>query len=207
MFLGEDLSLRWLKIVAVEDAVEAVASSGGHLNQLSTMGHESPQLSHMHRRHPNFRDEIGGQEVSQAEHIVSVGFDACFSDPLDLRGMSDDHSLHQGNDLIVDIPGVGGGFEDDGIRGEQVGLGPSRPLLQGDTPRVEYHLLAGVDAADNEIVLVQVESQETLKGRGIHRTLLREKVSMADRIGRGADFRAERYKNRYGFGLMAVPDE
>lgn len=48
---------------------------------------------------------------------MPVNLAPSFSDPLDLRGMSDEDMIHKGEDLVVDIPGVGRGFKDDGVGG------------------------------------------------------------------------------------------
>ena len=53
--------------------------------------------------------------MSQPEDIVPIGLDAGFNDPLDLWWMSDHNTGHQGDDLIIDLPGVDGGFKDDSI--------------------------------------------------------------------------------------------
>ena len=69
--------------------------------------------------------------MSQAEDIVPIGLDTGFSDPLDLWGMSDYNAVHQGNELIIDLPGVGGGFEHDDVGREQVGLSSGWPFWKG----------------------------------------------------------------------------
>jgi hypothetical protein len=61
---------------------------------------------------PYFRDEICSQGMSQTQHVVAIRFHPRFSDPFYLRGMSDDDAVHQGKDQIVDVPDVGGGFDD-----------------------------------------------------------------------------------------------
>jgi len=115
MFLREDLALRGFDVVAMEQTMKVIACPGTHLYQQTSMGHERAQFTYFDGRNPDFRDEVCGQEMSQAEDVMPVGLDAGFSDPLDLRGMSDHHSRHQGIYLVIDLPGVGGGFEDDDV--------------------------------------------------------------------------------------------
>jgi hypothetical protein len=100
--------------------------------------------------------------MSQTEDVVPIGLYTGFSDPLDLWGMSDDGSINQGSDLVIDLPGIGGGFEDNVVSGEQVCLSPGRPFLKGYSAWIEDYLLLPVDASNDQIVLVQVESQEAL---------------------------------------------
>jgi hypothetical protein len=121
-------------------------------------------LPNRNGRDPYFRDEVCCQKMRQAQHVVAIGFHACFRDPLNLRGMSDDHTVRQGEDQIVDMPGIRGGFDDDIVRGQELGFSPSVELLQGYAARVEHDLLEAVDAADNEIMLMQIKSEIAFQG-------------------------------------------
>jgi hypothetical protein len=160
MFLREDLAFRGFEVVAVEHAVEPVASAGAHLNQTSAVGHECPQFTHVYGRHPDFGDEVGGKEVGQAQDVVAIGFHTSFRDPLDLRRVGDDDLGHQRLDLVVDIPGVCGGFEDDLVRWEKVGPGPGCPLLDGNASRGEDDFLSGVDTPNDQIMFMEINGQE-----------------------------------------------
>ncbi|MFV2044829.1 MAG: hypothetical protein ACC700_16535, partial [Anaerolineales bacterium] len=130
------------------------------------MGHESPQLAHLDGWHPDFRDEIGGQEVGQAEHVEPISFHAGFRDPLDLWRMSNYRLSRQGCDLVIDLPGVGGGFQHDGVCGEQVSPGPGGPFLQGDAAGFEHDLLAEVDTTDDQIAFACHGGLGQGEGRG-----------------------------------------
>jgi hypothetical protein len=112
MFLREDLALRGFDVIAMEQTVQVIASPGTHLDQTTTVCHERTQLTYFDGRNPDFGDEIGGEEMSQAEDVMPIGLDAGFSDPFYLRWMSDYHSRHQGRYLIIYLPGVGCGFDD-----------------------------------------------------------------------------------------------
>jgi hypothetical protein len=90
-------------------------------------------------------DEVGGKDVGQTKDVVAIGFHTSFCDPLDLWRVSDKDPSHQRLGLVVDIPGVCGGFEDDMISWEKVGLGPGWPFLDGDATRVEDDFLSGVN--------------------------------------------------------------
>jgi hypothetical protein len=120
------------------------------------MGEQGTELPNGDGRNPYFRDEICSQEMSQTQHIVAIRFDPCFSDPLHLRGMSDDHTVHKWKDQIVDVPGVGGGFDDDIVCEQEVSFGPGRELIQGDAARVEHDLLETVYTTNNEVMLVKI---------------------------------------------------
>jgi hypothetical protein len=88
---------------------------------------------------------------------MTVSLDPSFGDPLNHRRVSNNRLTHQWDDLVIDIPGVGGGFEDNSISREQVGPGPERPFLHGYSEWIEDYLLLPVESADDDIMLVQVE--------------------------------------------------
>ncbi len=116
------------------------------------------EFTHFDGGNPDFRNEIGGEEMSQSKDFVAIGLYPGFSDPLVLWGMSDDGSINRGSDLVIDLSGIGCGSENDVVSGEQVCLSPGRPFWQGYSAWIEDYLLLPVDATDDQIVLMQVES-------------------------------------------------
>jgi len=60
-------------------------------------------------------------------------------------------------DDVKDVPGVGGGLNDDGVGGLEVLGGPVGELGEGDASGTEDDLLAGVDGPGDEIELVNDE--------------------------------------------------
>jgi hypothetical protein len=93
-------------------------------------GDEGAQVTYRLRRHPDLRDQIGGQQTCQADGVVVVGLDRGGSDPFDLQGIGNQAAADQRSQLIVGVPSVAGGLEDDGILGGQVGLrSPTRSVL------------------------------------------------------------------------------
>ena len=161
MLLREDLALGRLDVEAVEQTVKMVACACTHTHKPSTVSHQRAELTYRNGRYPDFRDEISGEEMGQAEDVMAIGLDPSFSDPLDHWRMSNNRLSHPRGDLVIDIPGVRGGFDDKGIRREQVSLGPSVPFFQGDAARIEHDLLTEVDAGNNEIMFVQIKGQVT----------------------------------------------
>jgi hypothetical protein len=121
-------------------------------------------LAYGNGRNPYFRDEVCCQKMCQSEHVVAIGFHARFSDPLYLRWVSDEYAVHQGKDQIVDMPGIGGGFDDDIVGGQEISFGPDGELIQGDAARVEHDLLKAVYSTDNEVMLVKIKGQEAFHG-------------------------------------------
>jgi hypothetical protein len=89
--------------------------------------------------------------------------------------MCHDHASDQRDEQIIDDPGIGGGLDHDRIGGVQIGRCPIRPAMQFDTTRREHDALVGIDAADHQIVFVDVDGDLAgpgLKWRVGHGTLL-----------------------------------
>ena len=80
----------------------------------------------------------------------------CQRDP---GGIGDDDALHEGTRHIVEVPRIGGGFDHDDIGQLQMRLGPLRPVAQFDPARRQHDFLLRIDAADHQVVLVQVNAQ------------------------------------------------
>jgi hypothetical protein len=91
---------------------------------------------------------------------VAVGFGGGGGDLFDLTGIGDDEFADQRQQMVVDVPGVGGGLDHDGVARQQMSFSPSRPTLDRHLARLEHDALGVVDAADIKVVLVQVNGNE-----------------------------------------------
>lgn len=144
-------------------AVESIARHRAHLDQTSPMRKERAEFAHLQRRHPHFGNQIRGQQSCQMQHVAVVGLDAGTRDHLDETRMGDDGASGVRDDLVEEGPGIGGGFEDDGVGGVELLRVPQRPLAQVQPTRRQDHLLLCIDPAHDDVVLVNVEGEVTFK--------------------------------------------
>jgi hypothetical protein len=93
VLLVEELTRRWDNIVTVQDAAQAVFGSGSLGNDPSSMGDEGAEFPDFCGWHPDFGDEVGGQEFGQRQGVALIGFDRG-GDKFDLVGVGDDHAGH-----------------------------------------------------------------------------------------------------------------
>jgi hypothetical protein len=91
------------------------------------MGEQRAQVTDVSRRHPHLGEHVGAQQLGQGQHIDLVGLDARGGDQFDLGRMCHDRAADQGDEQVVDRPGVGGGLDHDGVAVKQIGLRPLRP--------------------------------------------------------------------------------
>ena len=80
------------------------------LNQTLPVGNERSQFAHFHWRYPDLWNELGRQELGQGQGIPLVRFDKGGGNDLDLGGISHDNPADQGNEQIVEIPGIDARF-------------------------------------------------------------------------------------------------
>jgi hypothetical protein len=109
---GKELAFGWGKIVTVKEAVQAVAGAGADLNQTSPMGNEGAEFANVGGRDPDLRDEVGDEQASQGQGVALVGLDPRCRDELDLVGIGHQRFAHQGGNDVVQVPGVGGSFDE-----------------------------------------------------------------------------------------------
>ncbi len=74
--------------------------------------------------------------------------------------MGDRDGGDEGGELVMQQPGIGAGFEDDGIRRGQVVPGPAGKGGEAKAAGREDHGLLSIDGPDDEIVPVDVEGDE-----------------------------------------------
>lgn len=80
-------------------------------DQAPAMGNQTAHLAHMHGWCPDRRDEGSGEQFSHRQGIPLVGLDWRGDLGVQLARISNDAPRHEGREYIVEIPGIGGGFE------------------------------------------------------------------------------------------------
>jgi hypothetical protein len=113
--IGERLAGRQLEHMTVEETLEPVAGHGLDPDQAAAMGEDAAGFADMDWRNPNLRDEAGGAEFCELKGVVLVGLDPGFVDPGELAGIGDLDRGDKGNDAVIEIPGIGGGFDGDDV--------------------------------------------------------------------------------------------
>ena len=173
------------QVMAMRDAVKAVDDLGVHLDEFVALADEAAEVADVLRRDPDFGDEVGGEEAGEEAGIFGVGLDAGLGDLGDADGVGHlDESDERGKE-VVDMPGVGGGFDDDVVGGAEVLLGPLRERVEGDAARFEEDLSVVIHSGDDGIMLVDIKSDKTGCGRGRHRLYSKERIGGAWIFGRG----------------------
>lgn len=162
------------EVVAVEQALETVASAGTGLDQAAAVGDKSTELADVDGWDPDLGDEVSDEQASEGPDVVFVGLDASGSDEFDLIGIGNDGRGNERVEGIVEGPGVGGGFDDDGIGREEVLVSPVGEAVDADPAKGQDDLHVGVETTDDEIVFVGIDGDVTsdLIGSGIHSKLL-----------------------------------
>jgi hypothetical protein len=155
----------WGQVLAVKDTVQAVLDAGLLLDHLSAMRDQRAQVTHVLRRHPDFRDQVSCQELRQAHGILRIGLNSSRGDPLDLERVGHHAASDQRNEQIVQVPSVAGGFQDNGILRSEMGLSPGGEVVQVDAPWFEEHLLSRIYSGNDHEVLVQVNADTAAWGK------------------------------------------
>jgi hypothetical protein len=150
--------------VAKKKALEAVGDHGSVANQAAPVGEETAGIADDDRRNPHLGDEIGGEEACERHGIDLVGLDASGGDELDGARVGDDDLGHERRDLVVEIPGVGGGLNDEDVGGLEMNCSPCGPSGKLDPARGEDGFELGTDATNDGVILVEIDSEETGSG-------------------------------------------
>jgi hypothetical protein len=149
-----------LKHVTVKEALETVAVHGLDPDQATAMGEEAASLADMDRGNPHLRDEAGGTQLGELDGVMLVGLDPGFGDPGELACIGDLDCCDKGDDSVIEIPGIGGGFDGEDIGGDEMIASPVSPIFDGDFERSEENFLEGVDGGDIQEVLVKIDAKE-----------------------------------------------
>jgi hypothetical protein len=122
--------------VAVKEALETIAGHGLDADQPSAMGKEAACFADMNGGNLNLRDESSSAELGD---------------------------LDQGDemyDAVVEIPGIGCGFDGDDVGREEMVAGSIRPFFEGDFSGMEDDVLERVDGCDVEEVFMQINAEK-----------------------------------------------
>ena len=111
------------------------------------MRQQTARFADFDGRHPDFGDEVGRQQFGQGERIYLVGLHPRAGDEFHQARIGNQRLADPRRDLVVEVPGVGGGLHHQRIGRFQVRLRPARPGVQLNAPRREHHFLPGIDAA------------------------------------------------------------
>ncbi len=173
VFFLEAFAFGMTEMVTMRDAVHAVDDFGVHADELPPLGDEMPKFTDVDGGHPDFWDEIGGQEMGEDEGVAFVGFGAGLGNLLDADGIGDLDFGDEGSQQIVDVPGVGGGFDDDAVGRDEMVSSPARELVVRDFTRRQDDVAVAAETGGEGVVLVDVESDEARAciGNRIHATL------------------------------------
>ena len=156
----EAFAFRVAQVVAVRDAVEAVDDLGMHLDEFVALADEAAEVADVLRGDPDFGDEVSGEETGKDEGVFGIGFDACLGNLGDADGVGDLDLSDEGGKEVVDMPGVGGGFDDDLVGRMEVLLCPVRKAVEGNATRFEDNLSVRIHSGDDGIMLVDIEGDK-----------------------------------------------
>lgn len=107
------------QVVAMGDAVKAIDDLDGHLDEFVAPADEAAEVADGLRRDPDFGDEVGGEEAGEDEGVLGVGLDAGLGNLGDADGVGHLDLSDEGREQVIDMPGIGGGFDDHLVGGRR----------------------------------------------------------------------------------------
>ena len=149
-------------VMAVQHRVQAVLGDGTQLGHLAALRSEDAQIADVVVGHPDAVQHACREQLGQGLGGFLVGLDLGVDDSLDVLWMDDQHVGGVGIEQVVDLPGVGGHFDDDRIGGMDLALDPGLEVLPADSPGTVDHLLLGVYRHGDHEVLVDIQTKVTL---------------------------------------------
>jgi hypothetical protein len=144
-----------LEHVAMKETVKAVACHGLDPDQAAAMCKEAAGFTDVDGWNPHLGDETGGAELGELDGVEFVGLDAGKSDPGEFAGVGDFDPRDEADDAVVEIPGIGGGFDGEDVGGEEMVASPVGPIFEGYLEWFEDDFLEGVDGGDEEEMLAR----------------------------------------------------
>ena len=113
--------------------MDLVTQTGALLHEGAVPRDTPTQHARLGVGHPDLRDEVGGEELSEGAGVDLVGLDLGVRDRLGPQRVGDDDATGALGQQIGDRPGVGGGLEHDlVVRAECAGEVPQRLRLGRD---------------------------------------------------------------------------
>lgn len=149
------------------------------------LGDQGAQLADLDRRHPDPGQQPGGVELRKGEGSFLIGLDLGAHDQGYVRRVGQGDRVDIWHELVMQLEGVRAHLHDQRIVLGQVFLHPALQPGKLDGVRAEDLLLLGVDANRHQVVLVDIETDETRRGCGSHFSLLsRSWQDLARKAGR-----------------------
>jgi hypothetical protein len=161
---GEGIAVRGGEVMAEEEGLKAVGDHGAVADLAASMSEKAAGVSDDDGWNPDLGDEIGGKQSCQGHGIDLVGLDPSGGDELDQTGVCDDDPGDERRDLVVEIPGVGSRLDDQDVGRQKVGIRPFWPAGELDGTRGEDGFELRIYAADNDVILMEIDGEETVGG-------------------------------------------
>jgi len=156
--LGEGVRIGKGQAVTVKGGVKTILGLGGETDHLGALGDEGAEGADVGGGDPDGREKTFGVESGEGESGLAVSLDAGLGDELDVRGMDDGDGVDVWEEGIVEVEGVGGHLEDEGVGRREVLVNPSIEVGEEDLAVVKELVGVGIDGNSDEIVLVNVEA-------------------------------------------------
>jgi hypothetical protein len=161
---GEGIAVWGREVVTEKEGLKAVGDHGAVMNEATAMREKTAGITDDDGWNPDLGDEIGGKQSCKRHGIDLVGLDPSGGDELNQTGVGNDDLGDERRDLVVEIPGVGGGLDDQDIGRQEITFGPFRPAGKFDPARGEDGFEPRIYAANNDVILVEIDSEETGSG-------------------------------------------
>ena len=160
VFVGERNAWRKLEHVAMKETVKAIAGHGLDPDEATAVCQETAGFADVDGGNPYLGDETGGAELGEFDGVELVGLDTGKSDPREFAGIGDFDAGDEVDDAVIEIPGIGGGFNGNNVGWEKMVAGPVGPFFEGHFEGFEDNFLERVDSGDIEEVFVKIDAEE-----------------------------------------------
>jgi hypothetical protein len=117
---------------------------------------------------------LAAKKPGQVERVTWIGFDAGCRDEADQERMADGHRGDQRSQMVVQVPGVGGRLQHDGVSRSEVFATPRLKVGHRNALWTEDYGLLGIDCGHCDGVAVDIQGYEAVRrldGR-VHEHLL-----------------------------------
>jgi len=162
VLVAEEIAFRGREVEALDDAVEAVFGHDDLPAEAPAEGNQGAEFADVLWGHPDLGDDIGDEEGDEALDVCFVGFGASFGDLADFARVSDDDLGDQRGNDVVDVPGIASGLDDNSVARFEVVGGPVAEARHTYFAGAQDPFFEFVLAANEDIVLVQVDGDKAL---------------------------------------------
>ena len=144
----------------MEQAMQAIAGPCAPLHQATTMGQERAQFPNLFGWDPNRREKASCQQPGQGERVTRIGLDLGRANGFNEQRVGDLHGGHQWHQLIVEVPGIGGGFQHHVVTGGQVDGRPVRKRGEWHATWRQEDVLISIDGGHHDVVPMHIQGNE-----------------------------------------------